>query len=197
MRASLGVGLVVATLVAALPTRAAAEAPPAGVVDRIVAVVGKSIILLSDVRAREAPFLLKLDQEKGPPAEQAARRAEMEKELLSRMVDETLEAAFAAVGHIGVTPDEVDHAEASVAQQNNLTVDRLEDEALKQGLSRRDYRAEIARQVLEGKLVQMEVLPRIQRDPKQTEADRVVLLERERGHWLEELRRATHIDTRL
>jgi peptidyl-prolyl cis-trans isomerase SurA len=197
MRACLRVPLVAATLLAFLPTRASADPPPAGVVDRIVAVVGKNILLLSDVHARETPFLLKLEQEKGPPAEQATRRAEMEKELLARMVDETLEAAFAAAGHVGVTPDEVDHAEAAVAQQNSLRVDQLEDEALKQGLSRRDYRAEIARQVLEGKLVQLEVLPRIQRDPKLTEADWMGLLERERGHWLEELRHATHIDVRL
>jgi hypothetical protein len=64
-------------------------------------------------------------------------------------------------------------------------------------MERRDYRAELRRQVLEGKLVQLEVVPRVQRDPKQSEADFLVLLEKERGHWLEELRRATHIDVRL
>jgi peptidyl-prolyl cis-trans isomerase SurA len=197
MRARLAVPLVVATLVASLPARARAEPPPAGVVDRIVAVVGGDIILLSDVRAREVPFLLKLDQDRSPGADRAAGRAELEKELLSRMVDETLEEAFAAAGHIGVSTEEIDHAEASVAAQNGMSVDRLEDEAAKQGMERRDYRAELRRQVLEGKLVQLEVVPRVQRDPKQSEADFLVLLEKERGHWLEELRRATHIDVRL
>jgi peptidyl-prolyl cis-trans isomerase SurA len=192
-----GVPLVVATLVASLPTRAAADPPSSGVVvDRIVAVVGGNILLLSDLRAREAPFLLRLEQTSAV-AEQAVKRAEMEKELLSRMIDETLEAAFAAAGRVGVTPEELDRAEAAVAQQNGITVDRLEDEASKQGMARRDYRADLGRQVLEGKLVQTEVLPHLHRDPQQSEADWIVLLEKERAHWLEELRRSTHIDVRL
>lgn len=197
MRASFALPLVVAILSASLPTRAAADPLPAEPVDRIVAVVGKGIILLSDVHAREAPFLLKLDQDKVAPAEQAIKRVQIEKELLARMVDEALEAAFAAAGHLGVTPEEIDHAEAAVAQENRLTVDQLEDEAAKQGMGRRDYRAELGRQVLEGKLVQAEVLPRLHRDPKQSDADWLVLLEKERSHWLDELRRATHIDVRL
>jgi len=197
MRASLGVPLVVATLVASLPARAAADPPPPDVVDRIVAVVGGNILLLSDLHAREMPFMKKLELEKSPPAEQAAKRAQLDRELLARMVDETLEAAFAAAGHVTVGADEIDHAEAAVAQQNSMTVDQLEDAAQKEGLTRRDYRAEIARQVLEGKLVQIEVVPRVHRDSKQSQADWVELLEKERGHWLDELRRSTHIDVRL
>jgi peptidyl-prolyl cis-trans isomerase SurA len=197
MRGSLGIPLVVATLVASLPARAVAEPPPGEVVDRIVAVVGGGIILLSDLHAREAPFLSKLAQEKAPPAEQATKRAQLEKELLSRMVDETLEAAFAAAGHIVVTPEEVDHAEAAVAQQNSLSVDQLEEAALKEGMARRDYRAELGRQVLEGKLVQTEIVPRLHKDSTKSEADWIVLLEKERAHWLDELRRSTHIDVRL
>jgi peptidyl-prolyl cis-trans isomerase SurA len=197
MRGSLAVPLVLATLVASLPARAGAEPPPSGVVDRIVAVVGGNILLLSDLHAREAPFLLKLEAAKRPAAEQAAQRAQLEKELLLRMIDETLEAAFAAAGHLVVTPEEIDHAEAAVAQQNGISVDQLEDAAQKEGLPRRDYRAEIGRQVLEGKLVQTEILPRLHREPSQSDSDWIVVLEKERGHWLEELRRSTHIDVRL
>ena len=196
MRA-LGVSLVVAMLVASLPARASADPVPTGVVDRVVAVVGGDILLLSDLRAREAPFLLKLEQDKSAAGDPAARRAQMEKELLSRMVDETLEAAFAAAGHITVTPEELDRAEAAVAQQNGITVDQLEAEASKQGMARRDYRAELGRQVIEGKLVQLEVLPHVHRDPKLSDADWMTVLEKERGHWLEELRRSTRVDIRL
>ena len=66
MRALHAAPLVIAVLVAFAPRRAAAEPPPSVVADRIVAVVGRDIILLSDVRAREAPFLLKLEQDKNP-----------------------------------------------------------------------------------------------------------------------------------
>jgi peptidyl-prolyl cis-trans isomerase SurA len=197
MRGSLGVPIVAATLVASLQAPAAADPPPSGVVDRIVAVVGGNILLLSDLHAREAPFLLKLEGEKLPPADQAAKRAELEKELLARMIDETLEAAFAAAGHIAVAPEEIDHAEAAVAQQNGISVDQLEEAARKQGMARRDYRAELGRQVLEGKLVQTEILPHVHRESSQSDSDWIVVLEKERAHWLDELRRSTHIDVRL
>ena len=197
MRALHAAPLVIAALVAFTPKRAAAEPPPSGVADRIVAVVGRDIILLSDVHAREAPFLLKIEQDKSPGAGKVTLRAQMEKELLSRMVDEYLEAAFAAAGHIVVTPEEVDRAQASVAQQNGFSLAQLEEEASKAGLTPPEYRAEIGRQVLEGKLLQVEVVRRLHLDPKVTEADRLELLEKERRHWLDELRRATHIDMRL
>jgi peptidyl-prolyl cis-trans isomerase SurA len=197
MRALHAAPLVIAALVAFTPKSAAAEPLPSGVADRIVAVVGRDIILLSDVRAREAPFLLKIEQDKSADGGKATLRAQMEKELLSRMVDEYLEAAFAAAGHIGVTPEEIDRAQASVAQQNGFSLARLEEEAGKAGMTPPEYRAEIGRQVLEGKLLQLEVVRRLHMDPKVTEADRVELLEKERRHWLDELRRATHIDMRL
>jgi peptidyl-prolyl cis-trans isomerase SurA len=197
MRALHAAPLVVAAFVAFAPKHAAAEPPPSGVADRIVAVVGRDIILLSDVRAREAPFLVKLEQQKSPDAGKAALRAQMEKELLSRMVDEYLEAAFAAAGHVSVTPEEIDRAQATVAQQNAFSLAQLEEEAGKAGMTPPEYRAEIGRQVLEGKLLQVEVVPHLHLDPKVTEAERLELLEKERRHWLDELRRATHIDIRL
>jgi peptidyl-prolyl cis-trans isomerase SurA len=198
MRAFHAVPLVVATLVASLPARSSAGELPSGVVDRIVAVVGRDAILLSDVRARETPFLVQMDREKVLAADRPGKRAQIEKELLSRMVDEALEAAFAAAGHVGVQPEEVDRAEAAIAQRNGVSVGQLEDEARAQaGVTPLEYRAEIRRQVLDGKLVQLEVVPRIAHDPSRTEVDWMVQLDKERGHWLDELRQATHIDVRL
>jgi peptidyl-prolyl cis-trans isomerase SurA len=197
MRATPALPIVVATLVASLPAHASDDLP-SGVVDRIVAVVGRDVILLSDVRAREAPFLLQMDREKVPAVERPGKRAQIDKELLSRMVDETLEAAFAAAGHVGVETEEIDRAEASIAQRNGLTVGQLEDEARAQaGVTPLEYRAEIRRQVLDGKLVQLEVVPRITHDPSRSEVDWMVQLDKERGHWLDELRQATHIEVRL
>jgi peptidyl-prolyl cis-trans isomerase SurA len=198
MRVSHAVPLVVAALVASLPARSSADELPSGVVDRVVAVVGRDVILLSDVRARETPFLVQMDREKVPAVERPAKWTQIEKELLSRMVDETLEAAFAAAGHVGVQPEEIDRAEASIAQRNGLTVGQLEDEARAQaGVTPPEYRAEIRRQVLDGKLVQIEVVPRIAHDPSRSEVDWMVQLDKERGHWLDELRQATHIEVRL
>jgi parvulin-like peptidyl-prolyl isomerase len=199
MRALQAVPILVAAIVgiAGAARPAAADALPSGVFDRIVAVVGRDIILLSDVHAREVPFLKQLEGDSSPDVVKLAKRMELEKELVTAMIDERLEATYAAAHHITVAPDDVDRAEAAVAQQNSMSVDQLEEVAVDHGMTRAAYRAELARQVLGAKLVQIVIKPRVHADPKLSEADLFVLLDQERGHWREELRRATHVDVRL
>jgi len=63
---------------------------------------------------------------------------------------------------VTITPDEVDKAVENVAQQQHMTVDQLLTVAeQRSGLSEVDYRAEIRRQVLEGKLLSQRVRGRI------------------------------------
>jgi hypothetical protein len=197
MRAWPAVPLLVAALVAAGAKPAAAQRPASGVIDRIEAVVGHDIILLSDVRAREVPFLEQIDRDSSSDAVKEAKRAELEKELVGRMVDEHLEAAYAAAHFVRVTPEEMDSAETAVANENNISVDQVEQAARAHGMTRASYRAELARQLLDAMVVELAVKPRLQRQPKLSEAEWNALLEQERRHWLDELKRATYVDMRL
>src|SRR5580704_13185798 len=96
MRALQAVPILVAAIVgiAGAARPAAADALPSGVFDRIVAVVGRDIILLSDVHAREVPFLKQLEGDSSPDVVKLAKRMELEKELVTAMIDERLEATY-------------------------------------------------------------------------------------------------------
>ena len=153
-------------LLSALTVAAAsiAFAPPAEavVVERVVAVVGDRPILLSQLRTRAKPFLRQIQQRVPTGAQQAAAESQVLKDLVEKMVDEELEAQAAEKAKITVTAEEVDNAFRNVAASQRITVAALFREALtKSGLSEQDYREEIRRQLLEGKMLQLRVKGRV------------------------------------
>ena len=133
----------------------------ASIVERIVAVVGERPILLSELRQRGRPQLWRIAASTPNPTQQAAQESEMFRELLNRLIDERLEENAADKSRITVSPEEVDSGIRQVASQTKLQPKDVINEAKKQGLSEQDYRDEIRRQVLEGKLIQLRVRGRV------------------------------------
>lgn len=134
-------------------TTAAPTAPAYRSYDRVIAIVGDRAILQSELLTRARPFHAKLADV--PEKDRATLTKQVYRELADRMVDEILERDFAERNHVTVTAGEVDQALATIAQQNGADVKTVMAEAKKVGLSEDEYRAEIARQVLEGKLIAM------------------------------------------
>lgn len=168
------------------------DAPPAeaSIVERIVAVVGERPILLSELRLRARPHLYRLMAQNPNPTAQAAAESELFRELLSRMIDERLEEQAAAKANITVPPEEVDAGIRQLAANQHVDPAILISEAKRQGgLSEQDYRDEIRRQVLEGKLIQLRVRSRV----RVTEADARSVYNRE----LKKLAAEQTIDLRL
>jgi len=133
----------------------------ASIVERIVAVVGERPILLSDLRQRARPHLQRIVMQNPDPSQQAAAESEMFRELLNHMIDERLEETAADKSRISVTPEEVDAGIRQVAAGAKISPADVIAEAKRQGLSEQDYRDEIRRQLLEGKLVQLRVRGRV------------------------------------
>lgn len=133
----------------------------AAIVERIVAVVGERPILLSELRLRARPHMFRIHLSTQDPSQQAAQESAMFRDLLNRMVEERLEETAADKAHLTVTPEEVDNGIRQVAAQAKLTPKDLVAEAKRQGLTEQDYRDEIRRQVLEGKLIQLRVRGRV------------------------------------
>lgn len=150
----------------------------AAIVERVVAIVGERPVLLSELRRRAKPFLLRIAASTPNVAQQAAAESEALREVLNRMIDERLEDVAAEKAHLGVSSEDVDNAIRNVAGNAHLTVPQLLSEAAKQGLSEQDYRDEIRRQVLEGKLIQLRVRGRV----RVTEQDARAAYD----HWLKE-----------
>lgn len=154
-----GLGLVAA----ALPPKVA----EASIVERVVAVIGDRPILLSELRHRARPHLIAIAAQNPTQAQQAAAESEKIRELLTRMIDDRLEEIAADKARLAVSAEEVDNGIKNVAASQRLSVAELLNEAQRQGLSEQDYRDEIRRQLLEGKLIQLRVRGRV----RVTEAD--------------------------
>lgn len=123
-----------------------AVAPPRPI-ERIVAVVDRTPITLSEVRARALPIERKAELQRDPPPDVAR----LHRELIEHMVEERLIAEDAQARHLEATNDEIDRAAQAMAQ-GGLTVEALYAGATRElGLSREAYRDEIRRQILDAK----------------------------------------------
>jgi peptidyl-prolyl cis-trans isomerase SurA len=181
-----------ASLAASLAASLTVSAPrvaEAAIVERVVAVVGERPILLSELRLRARPHLYRIAMATQNPTQQAAQESEMFRELLNRMIDERLEEQAADKAHVTVTPEEVDNGIKQVAAQAKMTPKDLVAEAKRQGLTEQDYRDEIRRQVLEGKLIQLRVRGRV----RVTDQDARAAY----GHLVKEIQGQAPVDLRI
>src|SRR5215468_3439063 len=111
----------------------------ATIIERIVAVVGEQAILLSELRERARPFLLRMQQQPTDEAQRAAATSELYRRLVQRLVEEELEQKAANRSNITVTPREIDDALNKIAQQNGVPLARVLEEAQSNGLSEQTY----------------------------------------------------------
>jgi len=168
---------------------AAAGTAHASIVERVVAVVGERPILLSDLRSRARPHLYRIALQTPNASQQAAAESEMFKELLNRMIEERLEEQAADKAHLTVSSEEVDNGIRQVAAQQKMSPKEVVSEAKREGLSEQDYRDEIRRQVLEGKLIQLRVRGRV----RVTEQDARAAY----THWEKEVSTQSPVDVRI
>ncbi|MEM1032474.1 MAG: SurA N-terminal domain-containing protein [Myxococcota bacterium] len=152
MKRRIGAALLVATLLSVGLGPRVAEAV---VVERVVAVVAEKAILLTDVRKRARPYLRRLYAQVPPGSPQrAGAESKIMKDMLEKMVDEELEQLVALRQNTTVTAAEVDAALRRVSRANNVPLSQLyEDVRRNSGMGEVEYRQEIRRQVLEGKLL--------------------------------------------
>ena len=184
MRAPARLALVAATLVTAL---SALPSPAhAVIVERVVAVVGDRPILLSQLRSRAKPFLLQVQAKVPPGPQQAAAESQVLKELIQKVIDEELETQAADKAKVTVTMEELDAAIKNVAQMQGMTMPELIREARsRSGMTEQEYREEIRRQILEGKMLQLRVKGRVRITEEDVKAmfDRTVREERKKREY--------------
>lgn len=133
----------------------------ASIIERVVAVVGERPILLTDLRKRARPYLVQIFASSRNAAQQAGQESEMYRDLLNRMIDERLEEQAADKSRLSITSEELDRTLKQKAASVGLGVNELYEEARRQGLSEAEYRDEVRRQLLEGKLIQLRVMNRV------------------------------------
>ncbi|MCH2108231.1 MAG: peptidyl-prolyl cis-trans isomerase [Polyangiaceae bacterium] len=133
----------------------------AAVVERVVAVVGKKAILLSDVKKRSVQFLVRVYAQVPEGPQRAAAISQVYTAVLDQMVTEELEDLAATEAGITVSAEELDRAQKALAEQNGISEGQLLAEAKRSGLDVIQYREDMRRQVLRQKLQGLRLRGRI------------------------------------
>jgi peptidyl-prolyl cis-trans isomerase SurA len=153
-----------AALLAALAVSGPARAT---IVERVVAVVGERPILWTELLRRAKSGRVQIRMQTHDPNVIGVQEQEMYKELLDRMVDDRMEEQQADRAHITVPADEIDRGISNIAAQAQqqqgraVTAADILEEVARRGMTEQDFREEIRRQILEGKLIELRVRPRV------------------------------------
>ena len=129
-----------------------ASSAHARTLDRVAAVVGGRVILLSEVRESATPWLASVrDQD---ALARARAEAKVLRETCERMIDDVLVQDEAERLHVTTSDEEVTRAIGQVAQTNHVSVEQLIAVAVNQGFDEKSYRASVRVQVLALRVLQ-------------------------------------------
>ena len=155
--AAASVGAAVAALLASVASGCRAEAR---LVEKIAAVVGDNIILASEVEEKAAPMLTDASRITDP-AKRSARATALRREVLERLIDDELILQQATELKLSVTSEQVDQSIDEIKKQNNITDDQLKDALRGQGMTMTTYRADLKRQLLRYRVLNIAVGSRV------------------------------------
>ena len=129
----------------------------AGVVSRIAAVVNDEIITTHQL---DLALQQELSQRQGNPT--PAQLGALRKELLSRLIEESLMQQRVTQLGLTVEEEELEMALEDVQTQNQLDRDELQEAILAQGMSFDEYRENLRSQIMRYKLIGVEVRRRVE-----------------------------------
>ena len=139
-------------------TAAPRQAPHVALVDRIVAVVGKEVITLSELAERRsfAERQLKLQ---GTPLPE---RALLERQILERLIVDKAQLQLARENGIRVEEFQLDRALERVAENNSMSLAAFRQALEKDGVAFERFRDEVRQQIQMQRLREREVDDRIE-----------------------------------
>jgi peptidyl-prolyl cis-trans isomerase SurA len=185
---AVGLGVIAALLGMASDARAT-------IVERVVAVIGERPVLWTELLHRALAGRVQIRMQTHDANVISVQEQEMYKELLDRMIDDHLEEQQADKAHFGVSQDEIDRAITNIAAQAQsqqgrpVSVGEVLAEVRRQGLTEQDFREELRRQILEGKLIELRVRPRV----RVTDQDAHAAYQ----HWAQDVRDKEPVDVRI
>ncbi len=132
-------------------------------VDKIAAVVGDQIILLSEVMEQAKPIIEQLEQAgnaQGPDLMKGRLEAQI-KEILNGMIDDAIFEKEAREMDVAVSQDELDQAVENMARENGLDLPAFKQAIKSQGMDYLSYRNKLRTQLMKFKVLNMRVRSRV------------------------------------
>ncbi len=137
-----------------------ARGADARMVEKIAAVVGENVVLASEVEEKAGPLMADISKVTDPD-KRSARASSLRREVLERLIDDELILQQAAELKLSVTSDQVDASIAEIKKQNNIDDDQLREALRAQGMSMANYRADLKRQLLRFRVLNIAVGSRV------------------------------------
>jgi peptidyl-prolyl cis-trans isomerase SurA len=160
--------LAVRSLGAALAL-AATPAPAADLVDGVAAVVDSEVILLSEVEA-QARILLQRFQQRDPSQQLSeAVVSQLQRDALRSLIDQKVVRKYAQRVELAATSQEIDQAIADIAAAEKVSPDDIYAAAASEGLSRDQYREELAGNITQVKVLSGSIRPRVRVTPEEVQ----------------------------
>lgn len=147
--------LIVAAFVSFKPQHLHAE-----VIDRVVAIVNDDIITYSDLN-KEGQAIFNRIAEEAPTWQIEPSLKQAREETLDRLIDKLILQQRARQYGISVTDEELDAAIKNIMDSNNVNMDVFRKEIEKAGHTYEDYKETIRTQILQSKLVSIEVRSKV------------------------------------
>jgi peptidyl-prolyl cis-trans isomerase SurA len=141
MRQTLLSFALLVTLVMQIPHAAHAAAEE---LDRIVAVVNEDVITLSELNRRTQQIIQQLKESNT----QMPLHSQLQKQLLERMITETVQLDLARSNNINLSEDELNQVMTKLAQDNKLDLTQFRLALINQGLNYEEFREQIRQEVL-------------------------------------------------
>ena len=138
-----------------------AQAEERLVVDRIVAVVNDEIITLYDLNLTLKPYEKNIEALDYPPEERRETLFKLRSDLLNRLVDEKLADQQIKKYNLTISNQEIDLTIERMKESRSYTDEDLRAGLAEQGLTIEEYRDNLKKQMLRGKLVNREVKSKI------------------------------------
>lgn len=168
------------------------------VLDRIVAVVDRDCITRRELDRAMAPHRARIMAELSKDAAARERAvASVSKDVLTMLVERRLFAKEAERARVQVFDKEIEDALAALAAQNKLSRAELLKQAAQWGYSEAAYRDELAAQILEAKLINIEAGRRFPKDETATDQAKEARRVEARRLLVDELRQQYYVEVRL
>jgi len=135
------------------------------VINRIVAVVDQDVVTLVELKRRAEPFQKRLTEV--PPDKRAAAEAQLHRDLIQEAIDERLISREARALRVSIASTEIDAALDNIAKAKNMPREKLMQVVIEQGFTEAQYREQLVRQLLVGKLLRIrmaEPLSKVDKD---------------------------------
>lgn len=192
---------IAAALTVSGPSAKVAIASPSAakveVIDSVLAVVGDDVITETELERRARPFLAQAEKQLPVTADAPTRAAaarSIRDDMFERILDERAIQAEADELRIAVSAEEIERALDSVASAQGMSRDALLKLVADKGMTPESYRADLRCQLLEGKLLNLQVVPNLR--PGLTGQALDEELWKARPAWIRDLRAAIYIDDR-